>query len=114
MTRLEHPELRKDNRIVKAYADAQKSDSGESFTLPQMEEIQGEMVRVTADVHDEVGGEKQEAVLEGGHISKFNQPNFSEPSKPFGLGIVQCGSLSSSIDIRGNIVTLFDSVHFNL
>ena len=114
---LKNPELHTDYAILQAYAAARKSDDGASFTLAQMEELQRGMVNLTADVHKEVGGPKQVAVLKDGVISSFDQPSLPEPERPFGLvihrrGDLQVGSPVGSILIRGKVVNFYDSMHF--
>jgi len=111
---LESPDLIDEYSIFRTFAAAKKFNSGAELTVDQMEELQRALVNLTADVQKEVGGPKQVAVLQSGHIVRLEQPDFLPPKKPFPLIVFDNVSFSrGGLIIRGNSIKLYHSTQFN-
>jgi len=80
-------------RIFQTYATAKKTDAGSTLTVEQLEELQRALSNLTSDIHREVGGPKQVAILEPNKTVRVEQPDFPAPQKPFSLIIYKNSSL---------------------
>jgi hypothetical protein len=101
-------------KILEKYRVAKDKDRAASFSLEDLEELGRALVALTAEKYPEViGGDRQIAVLSSGQISRFVQPTFTPPTKPFSLAMI----INSSIpypSFPGSPLILFrgDSIKF--
>lgn len=70
-----NPQHFSDSEVVRRYILAKNHDGGESLTLDDMAELASYMAAQTARMTPAVGGPDQVAILTGGRIRKFDQPN---------------------------------------
>lgn len=92
---LKHPENFSGYEILQKYHLSMQKDRAASISVDDLEELGRALVSLTAERHPkEVGGGKQVAVLSSGRITRFVQPGFVPPRKPFSLVSVSNISIS--------------------
>jgi 20S proteasome alpha/beta subunit len=79
---LAYPETEPDDHVLARFALSKQVDLGRSFTLGEMKDLALDLVKRTANVHREVGGPSQIAVLRNGHVETIDQPVFPEQQNP--------------------------------
>lgn len=79
---LAHPETEPDDPVLARFALSKEVDLGQSLTIGEMKELALDLVKRTANIHREVGGPNQIAVLRYGHVEAIEQPDFPAQQNP--------------------------------
>lgn len=101
---LRHPEFKPQDAVIKLYAASLSEDGGRSLTLEQLVELAKRLAYYSSEVHPEVGGPNQIAILRKAQTVSIDQPIFSEPPRPllrFSLIVDSHFSYSSVMFAKG-------------
>jgi hypothetical protein len=88
---LTNPESKPTDPVLSSYANARRENNGKSLTLDHLQELAKRLAYYTAQVHPEVGGPNQIAILRKSQIVTVDQPKFAALTNPitgdFGLAV---------------------------
>jgi 20S proteasome alpha/beta subunit len=88
---LESPRSFASSAAVRRYAESRQADGGASLSIAEMEALANYIAKKTAQLHPEVGGPNQIAVLSDDRIANVDAPDFPRPRRPLRFSVIEGG-----------------------
>lgn len=88
---LESPRSFASSAAAQRYAESRQADGGASLSIAEMEALANYIAKKTAQLHPEVGGPNQIAILSDGGIVNVDAPDFPRPRRPLRFSVIEGG-----------------------